>query len=149
MTYEDFREGCKIFSDFVAFFSNAFTIGLGVLTLYLFFAKRKEIASAFRLMMNFSYQTTLAELRWKLDKLNEYRVNEPLHVEEIRSLMHDIAGQIRGNRKLNEADPDLAKSLEKFADSTMTEPKKRSVISNVREKIKNIGIDNFEDIIGN
>lgn len=149
ITYADFEHGCKYIADIVAFFANTLTIGLGCLTLYLFIAKRKEIATAFNLFMNFSYQTTLAELRWKLDKLNEYRVTEPTHIEEIRSLIHDVAGQIRGNRKINDADPELAKALEKFADGNMTEPKKRSVISNVREKIKNLGIDNFEDIMGN
>lgn len=99
--------------------------------------------------MNFSYQTTLAELRWKLDKLNEYRVDEPTHIDEIKSLLHDIAGQIRGNTKITDAAPDLVKNLEKFADGNMTEPKKRSVVSMVREKIKNISVDNFEDIMGN
>jgi hypothetical protein len=147
--YADFEKLCKFISDITSFIANALTISTAFLALYLYFAKRKEIASAFKLFMNFSYQTTLAELRWKLDKLNEYRVNEPAHVDEIRSLIHDIAGQIRGNDKLNASQPDLVRMLEKFADGNMTEPRKRSIISLVREKIKNIGVDNFEDIMGN
>jgi hypothetical protein len=149
MTYADFERVCKITSDIVAFLANSFTIGLGCFTVYLFIAKRKEIASAFKLLMNFSYQTTLAELRWKLDKLTEYRVTEPTHVDEIRSLIHDVAGQIKGNKKLNSSNPELAKTLEKFADGAMTEPKKRSIISNVREQIKTLAVDNLEDIMGN
>lgn len=147
--YSDVEKICKFIADMVSFFANGLTIATAALALYLYFAKRKEIASAFKLFMNFSYQTTLSELRWKLEKLNEYRVTEPAHVDEIRSLIHEIAGQIKGNNKLNDSEPDLVKILEKFADGVMTEPKKRSVISLVREKIKNISVDNFEDIMGN
>lgn len=132
----------------ISFFSNLFTVATSSLVLYLYFAKKNEIATAFRMFMNFSYQTTLSELKWKLERLNEFRVDEPSHVNEIKSLLHDIAGQIKGNSKISEAAPDLVKILEKFADGNMTEPKKRSIVSMVREKIRAISVDNFEDIMG-
>lgn len=135
-------------ADVVSFFSNAFTVATSFLVFYLYHTKKNEIATAFRMFMNFSYQTTLSELKWKLDRLNEFRVDEPSHVNEIKSLLHDIAGQIKGNSKITDAAPDLVKLLEKFADGIMTEPKKRSIVSLVREKIKTISIDNFEDIMG-
>lgn len=131
----------------IGFLSNAFTVATSFLVFYLYFTKKNEIATAFRLFLNFSYQTTLAELKWKLDRLNEFRVDEPSHINEIKSLLHDIAGQIKGNYKLNEAAPDLVKILEKFADSVMTEPRKRSIVSLVREKIKTISVNGFEEII--
>lgn len=126
-----------------------FTIAASALAIYLVIAKRDEISAAFRLLLNYSYQTTLAELKEKLERLNEYNANEASDLGEIRNILHEIAGQIRGNPKLHVAAPELAARVESLANAKrLTEPLKRSLVSEVREKLKNINVDSIEDILG-
>jgi hypothetical protein len=72
--------------------ANLFSIAASALALYLFFVKRSEIAAAFRLLLSFSFQTSLAELKEKLERLNEYNANEPTHVPEIRNILQTGPG---------------------------------------------------------
>jgi hypothetical protein len=99
----------KITSDVVAFLANGFTIGASGVALYVFFKNRKKISAAVDLLLNYSFQTTLGELKEKIERLNEYNANEPADVPEIKNILHEISGQIQGNSRLSVAIPDLVK----------------------------------------
>lgn len=139
----------KPYSDFLADIANIFTILASGLAIYVFIVNRKKISAALDLLLNYSFQTTLTELKEKIERLNEYNANEPDDVPEIRNILHEISGQIRGNGRLSSTVPQLAKKIEGLATGKrLSEPAKRSIISEVREQLKNIQVNNIESIAG-
>lgn len=135
--------------DSVSFISNVLTVIVSSIAVYVFFSKKKEITAAFKLLINFSYQTTLNELRGKLDRLNEYNVKEAEDIAEIKNIMHEICGQIRGNIRLTSAAPELAQKFENLGNGkNLTEPNKRSLVSETREFLKNVDVGNVENLMG-
>jgi len=135
----------KFVVDFISLVANFFTIMASGIAIFLFVAKKKELSLAFGLLLNWSFQTTLNDLRGKLDRLNEYNANEPSHVPEIQNILHEISGQIRGNPRLQLAAPKIAGRLETLAASKkLPEPMKRSITSEVREIIKNIQVNSLD-----
>lgn len=132
----------KFFSDLASFLANLLTIVASGIAIYIFVVKKREISSAFSMLLNFSFQTTLADLRGKLDRLNEYNANEPTELPEIRNILHEIAGQVRGNKRLLRSSPQLASRLETLAGKQrLAEPSKRSMIAEVREVLRNIEVN--------
>lgn len=127
----------------VALVSNLFTIVASALAIIVFFAKRKELSTALTLLLNWSYQTTLSDVVGKLDRLNEYNANEPDDVGEIRNILHEIAGQFRGNARLAGAAPNLPDRIEILA-RKITEPYKRSMVAEIREVIRNLQVSSIE-----
>ena len=142
-------EALKPLLDLVEGIANLMTIIASGIAIYIFLAKRKELSAALSLLLNYSYQTTLAEIKEKLERLNEYRATEEGDLPEIRAIFHEIAGQIRGNPRLNTAAPNIAERIEALASGKrLSEPAKRSMVSEVREVLKNINVKSIEDIIG-
>ncbi|MFY9261490.1 MAG: hypothetical protein WAO71_13395 [Gallionella sp.] len=140
-------EQLKLYLDVLAGVANVFAIAASALAIYLFVTNRGNISVAFQFLLNYSFQTTLAELKEKLERLNEYNANEPSHLEPIKNILHEVAGQIRGNPRLQAAEPKLAAKLEAFANSKkLAEPLKRSMVSEVRETLRNIQVNNMESI---
>lgn len=139
----------KLVGDVAALVGNVFTITASAIAIYVFLTKRKEIAAAFQLLLNYSYRTTLAELERKLERLNEYNASELADLSEIRNILHEIAGQIKGNSRLRDVTPDLAARIESLASGKqLTEPRKRSLVSEVREVLKNLTVVSLEQQIG-
>jgi hypothetical protein len=129
--------------------ANIAQIAGTVLAFYLYIRNRDKISNALRLLLNFSFQTTLTELKEKLERLNEYNANEPDDLPEIRSILHEICGQIRGNERLAKAIPHLAAKFEGLAESKrLGEPAKRSIVSELREQLKNIQVNSIETDTG-
>jgi len=130
--------------DAVSLAANLFALFAAALAIYIYLANKGKISKAIQLLLNFSFQTTLSELKEKLERLNEYSASEPTEIEEIKNILHEIAGQIRGNNHLNEKISSLADSAENLANNKkkLSEPAKRSFISELREQLKNIQIDN-------
>ena len=137
----------KLATDCVALVANIFTIAASGLAVYLFFAKRNELAQAFRLLLNFSFQMTLGEIKEKLERLNEYNANEPSEHEEIVNILHEIAGQVRGNPRLKALAPNIPERLEALA-SQMNEPKKRSMVAELREVVRNAHLETVDIVEG-
>lgn len=138
----------KTISDIVGFLANALTVVASSIAIYIYFCKKEEVKLLFKVLVNYSYQTTLSEIKEKLDRLNEYNANEPTEVNEIRNLLHEIAGQIRGNQKLQKIQPNLVTRIEVIANAKkITEPSKRSLVSEIRELLKNLNVDSIEKYI--
>lgn len=143
-------EPIKPYLDLLSGVANAFTIIASGLAIYVYFTSRGRISAAIQLLLNYSFQTTIAELKEKLERLNEYNANEPDDQSEIKSILHEIAGQIRGNSRLVAAAPDLPAKIERIALSKkLTEPMRRSIVSEVREQLRNIQVNSMEQATGN
>nr|WP_297356244.1 hypothetical protein [uncultured Caldimonas sp.] len=128
--------------DAASLVASIFTVVASGIAIYVFFAKGPELKTAFSLLLNWSFQLTLTELKTKLERLNEYNANEPTEVDEIRNILHEIAGQIRGNRRVNAASQDVAVRLEQLAiNKRLTEPKKRMMVAELREILRNIEVN--------
>lgn len=144
MTYSE------ILIKILAIVSNAFTIFASAIAIYLFLFKKETVSRLFRLLLNYSYQLTFSELRAKLDRLNDLRVSEPTDMEEIINLFNEIVGQLRGNKKLGSQCSGCLRKLSGYADhpTTLTEPKKRSIVWELRESLRHIELKSFNELIG-
>jgi hypothetical protein len=134
----------------ISLMADVFTILASGIAIYLFFWKGKQISSVFKLLLNYSTQITLTELRDKLDTLNTLNANNDEHYDEVVNVMNDIIGQIRGNHNLI---PHFSELLDKINKSLggkkrLTEPNKRSFVSELREKIRHAGIVGLDQIAG-
>ena len=89
-------------------------------------------------------------MRSKIDRLNDLNANEPSDTEEIINIFNDIVGQIRGNRKLKKDCSEILKRLISYAErpAHLTEPKKRSAVSQLRETLRHISIENIDEFSG-
>ncbi len=130
--------------------TNIFTIAASSIAIYLFIFKRSVIMSAFKVLLNYSAQITFSELQAKIDRLNDLNANEPSNLEEIINIFSEIVGQIRGNKKLRVECAGLLKKLVSYTEKSkkLTEPMKRSVVSELRESLKYINIESFDELIG-
>jgi len=136
--------------DWLSLTSNVFTILASGIAIYLFVVKRKAISSAFNLLINYTYQLTLTEVNEKLERLNEYNANDPEQCEQIRNIVNEIIGQIKGNLKLKGHFKEILLKLESLvADKRrLTEPKKRAAVSELRERIRHLNVMNLDDLVG-
>jgi hypothetical protein len=129
----------KLLADIVAFVANILTIIASTIAIAVFLVKKKELSTALTLLLNWSYQSTLSDITGKLDRLNEYNVSEPTEVPEIKNILHEIAGQLRGNSRLQSLAPALPDRLEGLANGKkLTEPTKRAMVAEIREVIRNV-----------
>ena len=124
------------------------TVAAGI-AIYLFTFKRKSISSIFHLLLNYSFQISMTELRTKLEKLNDLNANNGEHKEEVINIFNEIEGQILGNSVLKKKCGDILEKISKYIDNPkiLTEPKKRSMVSELRENLRSIDIQNYSDII--
>lgn len=133
----------------ISFVSDLFTIAASGIAVYLFIFKRNSIKSVFRLLLNYSFQITLTELKTKLEQLNDLSTDDVSDKTEIINKFSEIAGQINGNKLLLKNCSQISKKLLRYAGhpSNLTEPIKRSLISELREKIRGIDVQNYDEMI--
>lgn len=126
----------------ISFLSDLFAIVAASIAIWLFFYKSNEIKTAFNLLLNWSFQLTLTDLKSKIERLNEYSTKKPEELEEIRNILHEIAGQMKGNEQIVKSSNDLISRIEKLANSKLLdEPRKRSIISEIREVLRNMQVN--------
>lgn len=133
----------------VGLLSSLFTITASGIAMYIFFTNKDKISSAINFVLNYSKQITLSELKFKIEKLNDYSTNDANQKKEVINILGEIEGQILGNAKIKiELKPQLDK-INSFFDNpkTLTEPRKRSMVSELRESVRNIDVSNYQDIV--
>lgn len=133
-------------TNFLANLMTIFASGLGI---YIFYFNKEKIVSAINFILNYSNQLTLTDLKFKIERLNDYNSNDAGQKIEVVNILNEIEGQILGNKNLKEK---LLQQLEKIENFTanpklLTEPKKRSLVSELKESIRNLDISNYGDII--
>lgn len=143
----------KFIIDAISFLSDFFTIIASGIAIYLFVCKRQAIASVFSLLLNYSYQLSLTELKEKLDRLNEYTANDDGENEVIINILHEFLGQVRGNDKLKVIMVDQVVSIEGVITKSergkkLTEPVKRALVSEIREKLRHLNVQVIDEITG-
>ncbi|WP_373493187.1 hypothetical protein [Aquiflexum sp.] len=135
------------FVNFVSFFSNVMTIIASGLVIFLFFKNKSKIKSAFNFLLSYSFHLTLSELKNKIERLNDYNVNSDEGKRAIIEILHEIQGQIQGNEKLRMLMDKQFIKIKEFNDFpfNLSEPKKRSLVSELRESLRNLELDRFKD----
>ena len=130
--------------------SNIFTIFASGLAIYIFLSKREEISSVFNLLINYTHQLSLSELKEKIERLNEYNAKDPDQGDHILNIFNEIIGQIRGNEKLKTHFSELLEKIEHLAADKrrLTEPKKRALVSELRERLRHRNIKNIDNLVG-
>lgn len=132
----------------VAFLADIATVAAAALAFYLFFAKGSEIRAMLRAVANFAHQSSLGEIRQKLDLIASLRAQDDQ--EEIISIFHDICGQIDGNPRLKDHFASLTERVRKLSGARrpLAEPLKRSLVSELREKLRHSDVSNIADAMG-
>ena len=131
--------------------SDVFTVVASGIAIYLFVTKRQVILSAFRVLLNYSSQLALSDLRVKLERLNDLTVREPSHVDEVVNTLNDILGQVRGNASLCRHFCELIPRLAALAENPgrhLTEPRKRALVSELRERLRHMSVEDYCHLIG-
>ncbi|HWU98279.1 MAG TPA: hypothetical protein VN114_07185, partial [Oxalicibacterium sp.] len=118
------------------------------IAIYLFVCKRNQISSILTLLLNYSTQLTLTELKEKLDALNNLKTADAEQHEEIINVMNDILGQINGNKSLQPHFSEIVEKISKALKKKLTEPVKRLLVSELRETIKHANIASMDQIVG-
>ncbi|WP_226503501.1 hypothetical protein [Pseudomonas sp. MWU16-30317] len=136
--------------DVVSFLANLLTVVASTIAIYLFFAKGKEISTVFSLLVNYTFQLSISEIKEKLERLNDYNAKDPGSGDIIENIFHEIIGQIRGNDKLKGHFHELTERMEELASNRrkLTEPKKRAVVSELRERLRNLNVANIDSLMG-
>lgn len=134
----------------VTLISNIFTVFASGIVIYLFVFKREKISSVFDLLINYTYQLSLSEVKEKIERLNEYNAKNPEQREQIVNILNEIIGQIKGNHKLKNHFAKLLADLEDFASGKrkLTEPKKRAAVSELRERLRHLNVQNINNLVG-
>lgn len=137
-------------SEVVSFFANSLTVVASAIAIYLFVVKREEISSVFSLLVNYTFQLSLSELKEKLERLNDYNAKDLDSADIIENIFHEIIGQIRGNDKLSRHFVELVVRMEDLASNRkkLTEPKKRAVVSELRERLRHLNVANIDNLVG-
>lgn len=132
-----------------SFISAIFSGTAAGIAIYLFLFKRKSISSIFHLLLNYSFQISLTELKIKLERLNDLSVNDEKQREEVINIFNEITGQIRGNSVLIEKCEIILEKISNYAENPkgLTEPIKRNIVSELRENLRNIDIQRYNEII--
>ena len=134
----------------LAVFADVFAIAASGIAIYIFFTKRKAITSVFRLLLKYGYQITLSELRSKLDRIADLRVDDDTQKRQVINIMSEVVGQIQGNRKLKSRFPEELEKLERLAmgRQSLTEPKKRIIVAQLREGLRHLDMENIDSLTG-
>lgn len=134
----------------VALVSNLFTIVASGIAIYVFIVKRKSIATIFNLLVNYTYQLSLSEVKEKLEKLNDYHAKNDEENEKIVNILNEIMGQIKGNTRLKAHFENNIKEIDAFASGRkkITEPKKRAIVSELRERLRHLNVKNIDSLMG-
>lgn len=134
----------------ISFISNIMTIGASTIAVYLFFSKKESFNAVFRMLINYTYQLSLSEVKEKLEKLNEYNAKDDLENEKIINILNEIVGQIKGNEKLKLHFSSLLSDIDNYAlgKRRLSEPKKRALVSELRERLRHLNVKNIDHLVG-
>lgn len=123
------------------------TIAASVLAIWIFIAKRAEIRAFVKAITTFVHQNSLAELRVKLEKLNDLHAADPDSRAEIVGIFHDICGQVDGSPVLRAKLGDISSRIRQATSGRrqITEPQKRSLVSELRESLRHLDVADYAE----
>lgn len=133
----------------VNFISNFLTIAASLVALTVYFSNRDKITSAINVLLSYSNQVALSDLRQKIERMNDYNVGDPAGKTEILNLLHEIDGHINGNLQLKEKLFDQKNKLNMFTSNPrlLNEQLKRSLVSELKESLRSIDLSNYSEVL--
>lgn len=140
----------KMLSEILGIISDFLTICASGIAVYVFIFKRNEIRTIFEILVGYTYQLSLSELKEKLERLNEYNAREPSDQEQIIIILNELLGQIKGNERIKKHLQVQSLEIEKMLNDKrrLTEPKKRALVSELRERIRHLNVRGIDDFVG-
>ncbi|BAV97543.1 hypothetical protein bcgnr5371_60630 [Bacillus cereus] len=126
------------------------TIIASGIAIWLFATKQSELRALIRAITNFVQQSSLAELRLKIETLGDLHAANETHRDEIVEVFHDICGQIDGNPILRHRLQDLSSRMRQATGNArrpITEPLKRSLVSELRESLRHLDANNYTEAV--
>ena len=81
--------------------ANVFTVVASGIAVYIFLINKEKLSTAINLLLNYSKQLTLSELKFKIERLNDFTTNDADQKKEVINILSEIEGQIIGNKKLS------------------------------------------------
>lgn len=101
-------------------------------------------------LVNILDQISSHEIKTKLEDLNDLSCNDSEQKKEIVNIMHEIIGQLQGNEKLSHKCSSILKKWKSALknETRLSEPSKRSLISEMRESLKRVDMANIDQLIG-
>ena len=80
--------------------TDCFTIVASGIVIYVFCMKRRAISPMLRALEQQSVKATINELYGKIDELNDLNASAEEQREDVRLVLSDVLGQLRGNPRL-------------------------------------------------
>ena len=129
--------------------ANLMTVFASGLAVYIYFANKDKINSAINFILNYSNQITLNDLKFKIERLNDFNSHDSAQKAEIINILNEIEGQILGNPSIKQKLEVQLEKLENFTSNPkqLSEAKKRSLVSELKESIRNLDVSNYNNII--
>ncbi|MBF0694896.1 MAG: hypothetical protein IR153_07560 [Flavobacterium sp.] len=139
----------KEFDFIINLLANLVTIAASCLAIYIYFANKEKINSALNFILNYSNQLTLTDLKFKIERLNEFNSNDAQEKLEVINILNEIEGQILGNNSFKLKLEVQLRKIEVFTTTPklLTEPKKRSLVSELKESVRNLDVSNYNNIL--
>jgi len=140
----------KLTKDVVNALADLLTIAASGIAIYLFVAKRKEVGAIFKALAATANQGSLADLRAKLDRLNDLNATEPSARIEIINICHEVCGHIDGNPAFAKSFAEVSSKIKATASNKrkpITEPQKRALVSELRESMRHFNTITIVDSI--
>ncbi|OXB20233.1 hypothetical protein B0A80_19240 [Flavobacterium tructae] len=131
------------------FLANVLTVIASGIAICVYIFNKDKIKTAFNSILSYSHQVTLSDLRYKIEKLNDFNVNVPEQKTEVINLLHEIEGHILGNSFLKDRLADQLKKINTFTrnPNKLLEPPKRSLVWELKESVRSLDMSNFGDSI--
>lgn len=139
-----------IAADAVEVAADIFTIIASGIAIWIFVFHRDTFKSVIRVLLNYAYQITLTELISKMDSLNDMNADDNDKRQEVINILNDIRGQLRGNKYLKDRCGDIVNEIDTYAGTRrkLTEANKRSLVSELRETLRHVDIEKYNQAIG-
>lgn len=137
----------------ITLFERIINVGSGIfgimasgIAIFIVLFKRGQISSAFKILVNYSYQLTIAELKSKVSRLNDFNIGYKTHKQDVVNILSEVEGQIRGNKTLSSQLSDMVQKINEFTNSgtKMDEPSKRTLVYELRERLGNLDVENYK-----
>lgn len=119
--------------------ADVLTIIASAIAIYLFLTKRKEVGAVFAALAATANQGSMADLRAKLDRLNDLNATDPDQRAEVTNICHEVCGHIDGNPAFAKSFGEICVKLKESVSNKrkpITEPQKRALVSELRESMR-------------
>ncbi|MCP3040246.1 hypothetical protein K6X12_13190 [Xanthomonas euvesicatoria pv. allii] len=141
----------EIINNLIEVLADLLTIGASGIAIYLFAFRRGDLGAFFRAIVNFANQSSLAEVRQKLEELSSLSAADPANAMEIAGIFHDVCGRIDGNPLLKNRFSEFAERTRRATSNPkrpIPEPQKRALVSELRECLRHLDVITYAEAMG-